>query len=106
MLKPRDENIPETWASTPGWFWTKAESRWRFRPESGRAAGPAGGGFALELGWVDMGITYPSHGRRIGGNPGGGPPGTSLGDEPGGFLGWVKLARSRLIERKLSPGVT
>ena len=32
MLKPRDANIPETCASTPGWFCTSAESTWRIRP--------------------------------------------------------------------------
>ncbi len=29
MLNPRDENIPETCARTPGWFWTRAESTCR-----------------------------------------------------------------------------
>ena len=29
MLKPRDENIPDTCASTPGWFCTRAESMCR-----------------------------------------------------------------------------
>src|SRR5262249_19811669 len=29
MLNPRDASMPEMWASTPGWFWTRAESKWR-----------------------------------------------------------------------------
>ena len=32
MLKPREANMPETWASTPGWFCTRAESTCRFTP--------------------------------------------------------------------------
>jgi hypothetical protein len=27
MLNPRDASMPEMWASTPGWSWTRAESR-------------------------------------------------------------------------------
>src|SRR5437016_747381 len=32
MLKPRDASIPETWASTPGWFCTSADRTCRMRP--------------------------------------------------------------------------
>src|SRR5262245_46634363 len=37
MLKPRDANMPETWASTPGWFCTRADKTWRIlSPQHGR----------------------------------------------------------------------
>src|SRR5947209_5902473 len=31
MLNPREANMPETWARTPGWFCTRADSKWRLR---------------------------------------------------------------------------
>src|SRR5215469_13045155 len=33
MLNPREANIPETCAKTPGWFWTSAERTCRIRPD-------------------------------------------------------------------------
>jgi hypothetical protein len=117
MLNPREENIPETCASTPGWFCTRAESRWRFWAESGFSADPPAGGMALELDWVVMAVTCgcellivsPLQRGRTGGIPAGGRPWKSDEGEagvPGGFLGCVIAALSRLIDRKLSPGVT
>jgi hypothetical protein len=32
MLKPREANMPETCARTPGWFCTSADRTWRIRP--------------------------------------------------------------------------
>jgi hypothetical protein len=29
MLKLRLASIPEMWARTPGWFWTRADRTWR-----------------------------------------------------------------------------